>query len=235
MLKNAASSTQSNPTKIIQTLEILRQTGGPRLLHGVRDPLEELVLTILSQNTSDKNSGRAFRLLKAQYPTWMDVLHADLAELTDTIRVGGLANIKAARIQNTLATILERRGELKLDFLRDLSLAEARAWLLSLPGIGPKTAGCVLCFSCDQPAMIVDTHIHRVALRVGMIAPKVSADAAHGLLEAVVPPADAYQFHVSVLLHGRQICHAQRPKCERCPLTEICTYYQTMQSAEQRT
>ena len=221
----------ANPEKIIATLEILRRTGGPRQIHGARDPLAELVLTILSQNTSDRNSGRAFRLLKARYPSWLDVLAADTAELTDTIRVGGLANIKAARIQNTLATILERRGELNLDFLRDLPMAEARSWLTSLPGIGPKTAGCVLCFSCDHPAMIVDTHIHRVARRVGMIGPKVSADAAHDLLEAVVPPQDAYQFHASVLLHGRQICQAQRPRCERCPLTEICAFYQSLSGA----
>ena len=221
----------ADPEKILQTLEILRRTSGPRQLHGTRDPVDELVLTILSQSTSDRNSGRAFRLLKARYPTWQQVLEADLAELTETIRVGGLANIKAARIQNTLAAIAQQRGELNLDFLRDLSLHDARAWLMALPGIGPKTAGCVLCFACDQPAMIVDTHIHRVAKRVGMIGPKVSADAAHALLEAVVRPGDAYQFHVSVLLHGRQICQAQRPRCERCPLTEICGFYQSVQQA----
>ncbi len=214
------------PEKVLQTLAILRAVYGPRALHSQRDPVAELVLTILSQNTSDRNSGRAFRQLCARYTTWDAVLDADLAELTDTIRVGGLANIKAARIQNTLRAIIERRGALNLDFLRDLSLDEARRWLTALPGIGPKTAGCVLCFACDQPAMIVDTHIHRVAKRVGMIGPSVSADAAHYLLEAVVPPEDAYQFHVSVLLHGRQICHAQRPKCEQCPLTELCDFYQ---------
>jgi endonuclease-3 len=223
----------ANPEKILQTLQILRRTSGPRQLHGTRDPVDELVLTILSQNTSDRNSGRAFRQLKARYPTWPAVLEADLAELTDTIRVGGLANIKAARIQNTLAAIIQQRGELRLDFLRDLPLNAARAWLMALPGIGPKTAGCVLCFACDQPAMIVDTHIHRVAKRIGMIGPKVSADAAHELLEAVVPAADAYQFHVSVLLHGRQICQAQRPKCERCPLTEICAFYHSTLESRQ--
>lgn len=226
MLKQVTPVTV-NPQKILQTLELLRSTSGPRALYGTRDPVDELVLTILSQNTSDRNSGRAFRQLKQRYPTWPDVLAADLAELTATIRVGGLANIKAGRIQNTLAAIIERRGALNLDFLRDLPLVEARAWLTALPGIGPKTAGCVLCFACGQPAMIVDTHIHRVSKRIGMIGPKVSADAAHDLLEAVVPPEDAYQFHVSVLLHGRQICQAQRPKCERCPLTEICDFYQS--------
>ncbi|HEY1012758.1 MAG TPA: endonuclease III [Herpetosiphonaceae bacterium] len=211
--------------KTLAILEILRERYGPRRIHGDRDPLDELVLTILSQNTSDRNSGRAYRLLRARYRSWAEVLDADPGELTDTIRVGGLANIKAARIQNTLRALLERRGELNLDFLRELPLEEARSWLTSLPGIGPKTAGCVLCFACHQPAMIVDTHIHRVAKRTGMIGPKVSADAAHDLLEAAVPPEDAYQFHASVLLHGRQVCHAQRPRCERCPLTELCDYY----------
>ena len=215
-----------NPEKVLQTLQILRERFGPRVLHTQRDPLDELVLTILSQNTSDRNSGRAFRELKGRYPSWAAVLNAEASELEETIRVGGLAKIKAARIQNTLAAILEQRGEFSLDFLRDLSLHEARAWLTALPGIGPKTAGCVLCFACNQPAMIVDTHIHRVAKRIGMIGPKVSADAAHDLLEAVVPDDQMYQFHVSVLLHGRQICHAQRPACERCPLTEICDFYQ---------
>lgn len=211
--------------KTLAILELLRERYGPRRIHSDRDPLDELMLTILSQNTSDRNSGRAFRLLKARYRTWEEVVDADLGELTDTIRVGGLANIKAGRIQNTLRTLLERRGALNLDFLRDLPLDEARDWLTSLPGIGPKTAGCVLCFACRQPAMIVDTHIHRVAKRTGMIGPKVSADAAHDLLEAAVPPEDAYQFHASVLLHGRQVCHAQRPRCERCPLAELCDYY----------
>ena len=212
--------------KILRTLDTLRDVYGPRQLHGQRDPLAELVLTILSQNTSDRNSGRAFRQLRSRYASWIEVLGADREELIETIRVGGLAQIKAARIQNTLATILEQRGALELDFLRDMSLHEAREWLVALPGIGPKTAGCVLCFACGHPAMIVDTHIHRVAKRVGMIGPKVSADAAHHLLEAVVPPDEAYQFHVSVLLHGRQICQAQRPRCEQCPLTEWCDYYQ---------
>lgn len=211
--------------KTVWVLETLREVYGPRALHSQRDPVAELVLTILSQNTSDRNSGRAYRTLRAQFPTWESVMEAEQAAIADAIRSGGLANIKAPRIQNTLRSIVERRGDLNLDFLRDLSLDAARKWLTSLPGIGPKTAGCVLCFACGHPAMIVDTHIHRVAKRVGMIGPNVSADQAHDLLEAVVPPDAAYQFHVSVLLHGRQVCHAQRPACERCPLTDQCNFY----------
>jgi endonuclease-3 len=124
-----------------------------------------------------------------------------------------------------LQEILDRRGDLNLDFLRDLPMAEAKAWLTSLPGIGPKTAACVLCFACDMPALPVDTHVHRVAKRLGLIGPKVGADAAHDLLEQALAPEDVYAFHVNMILHGRQICHALRPECPRCPLADVCDYW----------
>ena len=197
---------------------------GARQLHGVRDPLDELVLTILSQNTSDRNSSRAFRLLKARYPTYGALLEAPIPELYEVIKPAGLGNIKAPRIQAVLEEIVARRGALDLGFLRDLPLVEARAWLTSLPGIGPKTAACVLCFACAMPALPVDTHVHRVARRLGLIGPKVSADAAHDLLEQALAPEDIYTFHVNMILHGRQICHALRPECPRCPLLEVCDY-----------
>ncbi len=197
---------------------------GPRQLHGTRDPLDELVLTILSQNTSDRNSGRAFRLLKARYPGYREVLEAPVAELYEVIKPAGLGNIKAPRIQAVLGEIIARRGALDLDFLRDLPMAQAKAWLTSLPGIGPKTAACVLCFACGMPALPVDTHVHRVAQRLGLIGPKVGADAAHDLLEQSLPPDDVYSFHVNMILHGRQICHALRPECPRCPLSDICDH-----------
>jgi endonuclease-3 len=226
MVKQA---TRSNATpvdrqKIAAVQERLRAYYGTRQLHGVREPLDELVLTILSQNTSDRNSGRAFRLLKAAYPSYEAVLEAPVPELYEVIKPAGLGNIKAPRIQAVLAEILRRRGSLDLDFLRDLPMAEARAWLTSLPGIGPKTAACVLCFACDMPALPVDTHVHRVAQRLGLIGPKVNADAAHDLLEQAVAPDDVYEFHVNMILHGRQICHALRPECPRCPLADICDY-----------
>ncbi|MBV9791354.1 MAG: endonuclease III [Chloroflexi bacterium] len=215
----------ANAAKVQLVNGRLHEVYGPRERYSARDPLEELILTILSQNTSDRNSGRAWRILQSRYRTWDEVLAAETSELYDAIKSAGLGNIKAPRIQNVLHEILDRRGSFDLHFLRDLPLAEAKRWLTSLPGIGPKTAACVLCFACDMPALPVDTHVHRVSLRLGLIGPKVGADAAHDLLEQAVPPEDVYAFHVNMILHGRQICHAQRPECGRCPLADLCDYY----------
>jgi endonuclease-3 len=209
--------------RLVQTR--LMDVYGPRERHSIRDPLDELILTILSQNTSDRNSGRAWRSLRARYQTWAEVLAADPRELYEVIKSAGLGNIKAPRIQAVLQEVLARRGAFDLDFLRVLPMAEAKQWLRSLPGIGPKTTACVLCFACDMPALPVDTHVHRVAQRLGLIGPKVGADAAHDLLEQALPAEAVYAFHVNMILHGRQICHAQRPSCERCPLSDLCTYY----------
>jgi endonuclease-3 len=210
--------------KVQRVNERLDTCYGPRERYSARDPLDELILTILSQNTSDRNSGRAWRALQTRYRTWDDVLAADTRELYEVIKSAGLGNIKAPRIQNVLQEVLNRRGSFDLSFLRGLSLAEAKQWLRSLPGIGPKTAACVLCFACDLPALPVDTHVHRVSQRLGLIGPKVSADAAHELLEQALLPAQVYAFHVNMILHGRQICHAQRPECGRCPLADLCDY-----------
>jgi endonuclease III len=211
--------------KVQRINQRLNECYGPRQRYTARDPLEELILTILSQNTSDRNSGRAWRMLQARYSSWEAVLAADTAELYEVIKSAGLGNIKAPRIQSVLQTILDRRGSFDLGFLRELPMDEARRWLRSLPGIGPKTAACVLCFACDMPALPVDTHVHRVSQRLGLIGPKVGADAAHDLLEQAVPPDDVYAFHVNMILHGRQICHAQRPECGRCPLADLCDDY----------
>ena len=215
----------ADAAKALRVNARLKEVFGPRERYSARDPLDELILTILSQNTSDRNSGRAYRSLRAAFSTWEAVLAADTRDLYEAIKSAGLGNTKAPRIQAVLQEILDRRGSFDLGFLRDLPMAEARQWLRSLPGIGPKTAACVLCFACDMPALPVDTHVHRVSLRLGLIGPKVSAEAAHELLEQVIPAEDVYVFHVNMILHGRQICHAQRPACERCPLTDLCDYY----------
>src|SRR5262245_3298406 len=214
-----------NPAKVHAVYERLVAAYGPRTLRPGRDPLDELILTILSQNTSDTNSGRAYRMLRAKYPSWQAVLDAPIPELYEVIKPAGLGNIKAPRIQNTLREILARRGELSLDFLEELSLDEGKQWLTSLDGIGPKTAACVLLFALGKPALPVDTHVHRVARRLGLIGPKVGADAAHALLEDALPPEAIYPFHIDMIQHGRRVCHAQRPQCGSCPLNDMCDFY----------
>jgi endonuclease III len=215
-----------DPEKARAVYERLVEVYGPRAVQPAGDPLGELIATILSQNTSDINSGRAFDTLRAKYASWEEVMAAPLPELYETIKPAGLGNIKAPRIQNTLHAILERRGELSLDFLGDLPLEQSKRWLTSLDGVGPKTAACVLLFALGKPALPVDTHVYRVSRRLGLIGPKVGADQAHALLEAALPPETIYAFHIDMIQHGRRVCHAQRPRCEMCPLSDLCDFYQ---------
>lgn len=194
---------------------------GPRL-----DAVSELVLTILSQNTADTNSFRAFTALRARYPTWDDVLAAPTDELTDVIRPGGLAPTKAPRIQHVLAEVRAATdGTWDLSFLGGWPLDEARDWLVSLPGIGRKTASIILLFNFGRPVMPVDTHVHRVATRLGMLPPRTPFDRAHDLLEGALEPEEMYPFHVETIRHGRDTCRAPRPICGLCPLTDVCAYY----------
>jgi endonuclease-3 len=188
-------------------------------------PLDELVLTILSQHTSDVNSVRAFTTLRAAFPTWEAVRDAPVAAVAAAIQSGGLAQVKAPRIQAVLRRIWEERGSFDLDFLRTEPLDQARAWLTGLPGVGPKTAACVLLFSCGRPALPVDTHVHRVARRLGLVPDRVSAEGAQLLLEAMVPPDDYYAFHLNLIRHGREVCKAPRPRCEVCVIRAWCAYY----------
>jgi endonuclease-3 len=186
------------------------------------DTVSELVFTILSQHTSDTNAERAGEGLKARFGSWDAVAEASVEEVEEAIRSAGLARQKAPRILGTLQRVLELRGTLDLDFLAELPLAEAKAWLRELPGVGPKTAAVVLCFALGMPALAVDTHVHRVTRRLGLIGPKVTAEQAHDILEPLVPPEEVYAFHVGLITHGRQVCHARRPECGRCPLREGC-------------
>ena len=186
------------------------------------DALAELILTVLSQNTADTNSGRAFTQMLRRYPSWQAIAEAPPDELIATIQLGGLAQQKAPRIQAILRAVEERSPAWDLDFLGELSTAEAREWLLSLPGVGPKTAACVLLFALGRPAMPVDTHVERVSKRLGLIPPKATAAQAHGLLEDLVDPKSYYRFHMLMIKHGRRTCAARRPACERCPLEPDC-------------
>jgi len=188
--------------------------------HG--DAMTELVLTILSQNTSDANSGRAFMRLLSRFPTWEALMAADPGEIEREIQVGGLAATKAPRIKAILEEVWQRQGSFGLSFLGGMPLGEAKAWLRSLPGVGPKTAACVLMFALGRPALPVDTHVGRVARRLGLVPAKTGAAEAHDLLEAMLAPEEVYPFHVSLIKHGRRLCRAQRPLCADCPLRDRC-------------
>lgn len=194
---------------------------GPRV-----DAVSELVLTILSQNTADTNSFRAFTALRDRYANWDAVLAAPTDELEDVIRPGGLAPTKSKRIQHVLAEVHSATGGTwDLSFLGDWPLLEARDWLTSLPGIGRKTAAIILLFNFGRPQLPVDTHVHRVASRLGMLPPRTTLERAHDLLEEVLEPAEMYPFHVELIRHGRDTCRAPRPICGLCPLTDVCAYY----------
>ncbi len=188
------------------------------------DPLAALVSTILSQNTNDVNRDRAFARLRERFPTWEAVRDAPLEELIEAIRPAGLAPTKAPRIQGALRRIEEERGRIELDFLADLPLEEARAWLRTIPGIGPKSAAIVLLFALGRPAFPVDTHIHRLTRRLGLIPPQTDRERAHELLEALVPPDIYYPFHINLIAHGRAVCHPRNPACPRCILRDECAF-----------
>lgn len=189
-------------------------------------PLDELVSTILSQNTNDLNRDRAFERLRVRFPTWEDVRDAPTAEVIEAIRPAGLANQKGPRLQQMLRSITEERGGLDLDFLRQLPAGAARDWLMRFKGVGPKTAAIVLQFSLGIAAFPVDTHIHRVSGRLGLRPARASAEASHALLADLFPSSAYYAAHLNLIRHGREVCQARRPRCERCALTDLCEYYQ---------
>jgi endonuclease III len=207
---------------IKEVIELLEQEYGPRKWQADRDPIDVLIETILSQNTSDANSGRAFASLKASFSSWQDVASAPVERIARAIQCGGLFQIKAIRIKQVLEQIENEQGRISLDSLKSKTMAEAEDYLTRLPGVGHKTASCVLLFSLGKPSLPVDTHVFRVAKRLGLIDSKVSVEKAHGLLQEQIPPSRVHQFHVHMIEHGRQICHARQPRCNSCVLRRIC-------------
>jgi endonuclease-3 len=216
MARNALSS------QIRRIVRRLESAWGPRPPRRWGKPLDGLIETVLSQHTSDTNSGAAFRSLRRAFPTWQACLDARPAAVERAIRRGGLARQKTRSIQAILGRVKADRGRLSLDFLARRPMNEAREYLRSLPGVGPKTAACVLLFNLGKPALPVDTHVHRLARRLGLIPDRTTAERAHERLEAACPPRLVYSFHVLLIQHGRAICRARRPRCEECALADMC-------------
>jgi endonuclease-3 len=187
-------------------------------------PLDELVLTVLSQNTNDRNRDVAYTRLRARFPDWKAVADAPVEEVEEAIRPGGISRVKSRRIQAMIGAIAHETGSLDLEPLASAPREHAIEFLERLPGVGRKTAACVLLFSFDRPELPVDTHVYRVASRLGLIRPGASFEEAHDTLRALVDPDDVYEFHINLIRHGRRICTARNPRCRECPLLRVCPY-----------
>lgn len=225
-ISKGPSSTEylNRSERLLEVNRLLADVYGRPTWHSHGPPLDELIATVLSQHTSDSNTARSFAALRAHFPTWDAVITAPTGEVADAIRSGGLADMKAPRIQHILREVQLQTGDLFLDWLKSEPLVDARGWLLSLPGVGPKTAACVLLFSMGLPVMPVDTHVHRVSRRLGLIDPRVSAEVAHHALEKLIGPNRdlMYALHLNLIQHGRKTCKSRRPVCNRCCLSTIC-------------
>ncbi len=207
--------------KIHQTLLV---SFGEPIWRNPLPAIDELVSTILSQNTNDVNRDLAFDSLRAKFPTWEAVRDAKEKEVIEAIRVAGLANQKGPRMQQVLRAITEERGSLDLQFLAEMPIEEARAWLTKFNGVGPKTAAIVLCFSLGMPAFPVDTHVYRVTGRLGLRPEKMTVEQAHPYLESVFPSETYYAAHLNIIRLGREVCNARKPNCPQCPVNKLCEY-----------
>lgn len=213
-----------DPRHIAAVQRVLRASQGPFVAKPRLPILDEVIATVLSQHTSDRNSERAFAQLKDAFEDWDQVLAAEPGTLADVIRCGGIADQKARRIQQILAAIRAREGRIDLSRLNDLDDAAVEEYLTSLPGVGPKTAACVLVFSMGRAAFPIDTHVHRIATRLGWIPARATAEQAHRILGPAVPPGIRYDLHLALITHGRKVCQAQRPRCDACVLRDNCAY-----------
>ena len=207
--------------RVRDCIRILKEEYGTPEMDEI-DPLDLLIRTILSQNTSDTNSLRAFANLKRQYGDYESLLSARAEEVAESIREGGLAEIKARRIQEVLLRINRDRGAMDIRFLGEMDKDAAMSYLLALPGVGPKTASIVLLFAFGMPFMPVDTHVYRVSRRLGLVPENLSPEKAQKALEGIVPPESYHSFHLNLIRHGRLICRARRPRHEECALRECC-------------
>lgn len=206
--------------------ELLLERYGEKIARK-RDPLDGMIIIMLSQATNDLNCDRAFTSLKGTFPTWDEVLRAPVEKIADAIRMGGLANQKAARIKQLLQDIQDEQGNLDLSWMQGASAEKCRAFMERFKGVGPKTIACVLVFFLDKPAFPVDTHVHRVTKRLGWIREKAGTDEAHRVLEEVIPDEYKLNLHCNIIQHGRAICRATGnggPRCQECVLVRHCAY-----------
>ena len=207
---------------VLEIVRRLAEDQGPLPFARRHDPVSELVTTLLSHSTTDVNQERAFRSLRERFPTWDEVRAAPVSEVQDAVRVAGLANQKAPRIQAALDSIADDPRGSDLEWLGGVPLPEAMAFLTALDGVGPKTAACVMCFCFDAAIVPADTHVHRIALRTRVVPPRATAVAAQERLSRWVPPDQAFATHMRLIRHGRTVCLARRPRCEQCVLLDIC-------------
>lgn len=192
---------------------------------GAEDVLECLILTILSQNTTDVSRDKGYAQLRQKFPTWEEVLEADVKDVESSIKIVGLGNQKATTIKNFLTWLQAEYGELSLEFVHDMKTEDALEFLCQHKGIGIKTASVTLSFACGREVFPVDTHILRISKRLELIQQNCSADKAHSELPKIIPNGKSYPFHMNLIYFGRQICNARKPLCEQCPLTEQCLFY----------
>src|SRR2546423_1808038 len=220
----AAGPRRATPRRLRTILARLREAYGRPVPRAHRAPIDELILTVLSQNTNDRNRDVAYARLRERFSTWADVRDAPVADVEEAIRPGGLAPTKAVRIQEILRAV----GDDDLAWLEEAPLGEAREYLVDLPGVGRKTAACVLLFSYGRPDIPVDTHVYRVGTRLGLFRPGASFEEAHDELLRLADPEDAYEIHVLLIRHGRRLCTARAPRCGECPLLDLCPYGQSV-------
>lgn len=221
--------------KVARIDELLEKEYGKKSFKQGPDPLLELIFTVLSQNTNDTNRDRAFKSLKDRFPTWEDVLGATPAKLASAIRIGGLADVKSVRILKLLKSIQKHHGRLDLSFLHNWPDNQVKDYLLAIDGVGPKTAACVLVFSLGRNVMPVDTHVHRVSKRLGVIPDDMTAEAAHDFFWGFNGTISLYQLHLNLIKHGRKICRARKPLCDECGLRRLCRYNKKVLNTRSKT
>jgi endonuclease-3 len=218
--------------KVVNIVAALEEKFGIPQRKTNHDPLSNLILTVLSQNTNDKNRDQAYKRLKERFPTWEQVMQADGKEIEDAIRPGGLAHQKSERIQNILKWIHQEYGSLNLDSLCMMNPEEAIEKFCQLKGIGVKTISVVLMFSCGVDIFPVDTHVHRICRLLGLVPQNTSAEKTFWLMQPFIPKGKSFSLHMNFLKLGRTICLARKPRCEQCPINQYCDYYRSVRPSE---